>query len=132
MAYNITEFFKKIGAPMTQPRWSWGGRRADGVLVFRCWSNVPAEFNYSKRECLMGYGVVDTKSAGYPERCRMVAEFLAGARGYVVFGEATPGCIKTRSLNMDSVFPIIGHRLGDNGEVWVKFGKPIPARELMS
>jgi len=33
---------------------------------------------------------------------------------------------------MDSVFPIIGHRLGDNGEVWVKFGKPIPARELMS
>ena len=36
---GITAMFKRLGAPLVNSRWSWGGVRQDGSVVLRVWQN---------------------------------------------------------------------------------------------
>ncbi|MNG74488.1 hypothetical protein D3C76_1120100 [compost metagenome] len=40
-----SEFFKSLGAPLKNTRWSWGARRSDGALVLRIWKDRTKEFD---------------------------------------------------------------------------------------
>lgn len=37
---NITTLFKFLGAPLNNPRWSWGAVRPDGTVVLRVWAQT--------------------------------------------------------------------------------------------
>jgi hypothetical protein len=136
------EFYKKINAPL-HSMYSWGGRRPNGDIVFSVWWNVPQEFNYKRREALIGY-TKEFRTAVYndsvdsfyaKEREQMVQEYLSGSRGYLVMREQMPvksGGVTTKSMRTDVLFPIIDHRVGEYGEVWAIFGSPIKSSKFYS
>lgn len=126
---TISTFFERIGAPLANIRWSWGGVRKDGAVVLRVWQNETVRRDGGLWVQLTHHEVFknDQSNYGYVERNRHVDLIRNGAACYMVMCEAEdlskePRVIK--SFNNRELFK--GDELAQlNGDVWIK----VSARE---
>lgn len=129
-----TEMFKRLGAPLANPRWSWGSIRENDKAVFlRVWQDRKTKQDgrwfmmVTHREKYLG----DERNLGYQERLDHVAKIRAGAPCFMVMclaEDANAAPRKVKSFNSDEVF--VGGRVIElNGDTWVEMAarKPVSA-----
>lgn len=129
---SITALFEKLGAPLANSRWSWGGVREDGSVVLRVWQNETKRFDGRTHIQLTHRAVFAGREGnlGYQERNRHVEQIQAGARCYMVMCEpkstqAVPREI--RGFNEREVF-VAGDVIEHEGDLWA----PIADRKPVS
>src|SRR5688572_27339432 len=90
-----SEAFEMRGVKLHNPRWSWGGVRADGTVVFTIWANEIAQDGNSCRYLLWapnhdGRSPWSDKPGG-KERLRHCKLALAngGGEGVLIYGETS-------------------------------------------
>ncbi|MHB1403171.1 MAG: hypothetical protein ACYCWB_12310 [Thiobacillus sp.] len=86
---SITALFEKLGAPLANSRWSWGGIREDGSVVLRVWQNETKRIGDKTHVQLTHRAVFAGRedNLGYQERNRHVEHIRAGAHCYMVMCE---------------------------------------------
>ncbi|WP_238347311.1 hypothetical protein [Pseudomonas taiwanensis] len=77
-----SEFFKRLGAPLANARWSWGGSRADGAVVLRVWQDRKRKHDGRWYMMLTHHSKYahDLDNLGYRERNAHVASIRSGAK----------------------------------------------------
>jgi hypothetical protein len=87
---SISKLFEKIGAPLANVRWSWGGVRSDDAVVLRVWQNETKRRDGKLWAQLTHHQefVGREKDLGYQERNRHVGLIAAGSACYLVMCEA--------------------------------------------
>ncbi|WP_312301400.1 hypothetical protein [Stutzerimonas nitrititolerans] len=79
---SLTQFFAKIGAPLKNPRWSWGGVREDGTVILRVWQDRKIKHegaHYMQLSHLQKYGE-GQDNLGYMERLEHIKFIQSGAK----------------------------------------------------
>lgn len=129
---NITALFEKLGAPLANSRWSWGGVRGDGSVVLRVWQNETRRIDGKLHIQLTHHEVFAGRedNLGYQERNRHAEQIRSGACCYMVMCEpkstqAVPREIK--GFNEREVF-VAGEVIEYDGDLWA----PIADRKPVS
>jgi hypothetical protein len=131
MHMSISEMFAKVGAPLVNIRWSWGGMRPDGAVFLRVWQNETKRRDGNTWAQLTHHQefLGREKDLGYQERNRHVDCVLSGAPCFLVMCEArdlneVPRVIK--SFNERELF-VAGAHTEYEGDTWVMISarKPI-------
>lgn len=87
---TISTAFKKLGAPLNNPRWSWGALRKDGTVVLRVWAETVFKIEEKNYVQVLGpdWQQIDENglriSHGLDERKSHVALLEAGAKSILV------------------------------------------------
>jgi hypothetical protein len=133
-------FFEALGAPLHNPRWSWGAvRPSDGAVILRVWSDemrvadgrqvVQVTFNHAF--------AADPGNAGFRERAKHVALLLAGSPCLLVMCDAVDPAASPRKVKrFDSTGVYRGGGLVEiEGGWWVEKREHVPfadAREQVA
>ncbi|OFS71171.1 hypothetical protein HMPREF3173_18930 [Pseudomonas sp. HMSC08G10] len=131
-----SEFFKRLGAPLKNTRWSWGAHRADGALVLRVWKDRTQQFDGRPFAMLTHHNrYADNQgNLGYKERNGHVEEIRAGTPCYMVMCQVediTASPRQIRSFDQDNVY--LGGALHESqGDWWIEIVQPIPAADLFT
>jgi hypothetical protein len=129
---NQTDFFEMLGAPLTNPRWSWGAiRPEDGTVFLRVWADQMRMHSGSRFVQVTRPEWVG--GPAYSERLQHVDRIRDGARCYLIICEATdPSVISPRKIkqfNDTKVLP--GGRLVNlDGDWWVEVLPGVPVKEV--
>src|SRR5687768_5825819 len=122
---SISDFFKKLGAPLKNTRWSWGAiRPADEAVFLRVWQDrkiVRERVIYMMVTHHEKYAN-DEAALGYQERMQHVSKLRAGSRCYMVMclaknPNASPR--KIRSFDHDRIF-VGGSLVEHDGDTYVE------------
>ena len=130
---SITRFFERLGAPLVNNRWSWGGRRAsDGTVFLRVWQDLKY-FENGERYMLLDGGVrEDRRNPGYQERLKHIEAVRRGAPCFLVMCIARDVAERPRVIqdfHDEDVF--VGGELAErNGEVWIRVAGRKPIGEV--
>src|SRR5262249_34910804 len=131
-----TDFFNMLGAPLTNPRWSWGGvRPEDGTVFLKVWKDqmrtddgaIFAQITYHSR--------FQGRRDNFRHRARIeqVNQVRGGARCYLVECEAADPTVRPsriRWFNTAEVFP--GGRIVElDGDCWIEMLPPVPVQDVM-
>lgn len=131
---SITEFFKKVGAPLKNSRWSWGAIREDGSVVLRVWQERKKRINEKWYMLIINYDKYkDNKShPGYKERVEQIDLIKKGAECYMVMCLAKNKDTFPReiqSYNRDDLF-VGGELYEDNNGVYIELKGRTSARKI--
>ena len=135
---NQTIFFIMLGAPLKNPRWSWGAvRPEDGAVFLRVWQDRMRVYDGSqfaqvtftthpgRHRCGPDHG--------HRERLKQVDRVRDGAPCYLILCHAIdPTAIprRTRDFNPAEVFP--GGRVVElDGDWWVQMLPGMAVQEVM-
>jgi hypothetical protein len=122
---TLTDLFKYLGAPLKNPRWSWGAvRPEDGTVVLRVWKDRTTRVNGKRymqvthRDRYKG----DTTNPGNNEREGHIQRVTSGAKVIMVMCEVEnpmshPRDIKT--FDKRDVFPG-GQLIEADGDWWLE------------
>lgn len=124
---SLTDFFKLLGAPLVNSRWSWGAQRpSDGAVFLRVWQDLK-RFEGEQRFMLLdrhgnGNDPEASSNLGYQERRRHIEEIRAGKRCYLVMciakdTEARPRAV--REFHDEDIF-VGGKIVQDHSGVWIE------------
>jgi hypothetical protein len=129
------DLFATLGAPLANPRWSWGAvRSSDGAVFLRVWQD-----RVRKQESALFVQVThnerfkdDPDNLGYQERLKHVEQIRQGARCIMVMCEAadvnaSPRVVK--DYNKEEVFPG-GKIIQLDGDWWVELLPRVSIRDL--
>jgi len=129
---SLTQFFEKIGAPLKNPRWSWGSVREDGTVVLRVWQDRKIKHDgthYMQLSHLQKYSK-GQDNLGYMERLDHIKRIKDGARCYMVMclakdPDSSPREI--RSFNKNNLF--LGGKLVEIDQDWfIEISASIPVQ----
>lgn len=119
---SITALFEKMGAPLANSRWSWGGVRKDGSVVLRVWQNETRRIDGKLHIQLTHHKefVGREDNLGYQERNRHTEKIRSGSRCYMVMCE--PKSTQTvpreiKNFNESEVF-VAGDAVEYDGDLW--------------
>ena len=135
-AMTQKDLFAALGAPLANPRWSWGAVRPDGVVFLRVWQDhverrkgnvlVKIAFRATPKEDHEG------DSLGHRERLQHVERIKEGATTFLIMCQAedvTAAPRKVKDFEHENVFR--GGRLRKiAGECWIELGARIPVRDV--
>lgn len=119
---SITAMFERLGAPLNNSRWSWGGVRQDGSVVLRVWQNEAKRIEGKMYIQLTHYAefVGKEDNYGYQERLRHVSQIHSGARCYMVMCESQkPISVPRKIKGFDKDVLIAGGIIEHKGDWWV-------------
>ena len=130
-----TDFFKYLGAPLANPRWSWGARRdSDGTLFLRVWQDETRKFDGKLYVQVTAHDWFknDQGNLGYAERVRHVEALRQGAPAFAVMcvakdTNASPRVIQTFDRNNLFVGGSLRH---EGAEEWLELKGRKPVSEL--
>jgi hypothetical protein len=126
---SITKLFGSLGAPLKNPRWSWGSEAPCGTVFLRVWQSETAFIDgrlcvrLTDRHLFEG-----TKNLGYKERISHIERIRAGALAYCIFCEPVDPAVEPKTIKtfVDThLFPgtvLVEH----GGDVWLEFGLRVP------
>ena len=123
---SVTTFFASLGAPLVNPRWSWGAlRRSDGTIFLRVWQDLKLIEDGQSLMLLDGRNADIQDALGYKERQRHIESIRNGARCFLVMctvddPKASPR--KIREFNDQEVFAG-GEIVERNGKVYIRRGE---------
>lgn len=131
---SITALFEKLGAPLANSRWSWGGVREDGAVVLRVWQNETRRIGDKLHIQLTHRAVFSGRedNLGYQERNRHVEQIRAGARCYMVMCEPKNTQVEPREIkgfNEREVF-VAGDMVEHEGDLWVPIADRKPVSQV--
>ena len=134
---SISEFFRRLGAPLANHMWSWGAvRAADGAVFLRVWQDQEQRIDGKWFMKITHHAYFSDKppNLGWQERLAQVELVRQGAPCYLVMCEAkdvraSPRSIK--SFNDRDVF-VGGQLIELDGDWWVERAGRVAARELMA
>lgn len=131
---SITALFEKLGAPLANSRWSWGGMRGDGSVVLRVWQNETRRIDGKFYVQLTHHEVFAGRedNLGYQERNRHVKQTQAGARCYMVMCEAEEPKTDPRKIKRfekNSVL-VAGELIEHEGDLWAPIADRKPASQV--
>ena len=132
---TLSTFFKSLGAPFVNARWSWGAVRAeDGVLFLRVWEDdVQRIDNAQWVRVAANAQYAGSSDDGWLERQKHLESIRAGAKCFLVFvfakdKSAVPRDVK--SFLDDAV--IEGTEIAEfEGDTRIRMGRRIPAQQQM-
>jgi hypothetical protein len=131
---TITDFFKHLGAPLKNQRWSWGSVRDDKVIFLRVWQDETKKIEgvYCSMVTAHKWFAHDPDNLGHAERLRQVDAIAAGALSYMIMCEAEDKDASPRVIakfNRDDLF--VGGKLRTiDGEQWIEHTGKIAASSL--
>lgn len=131
-----TDLFAALGAPLANPRWSWGAVRPDGVVFLRVWQdevkkrkgNLFVKITYTGST----EGDHEGNSLGYRERLQHVDRIREGATTFLIMCQAqdvTAAPRKVQDFEHENVFRG-GRLIKSAGACWIELGPRIPIREI--
>jgi hypothetical protein len=133
---SISNLFDKLGAPLANVRWSWGGLSPDSAVVLRVWQNETKKRDGKLWAQLTHHQEFfgKEKDLGYQERNRHVALVAAGAPCYLIMCEArdlneVPRVIK--AFNERELF-VAGEHTEFEGNTWVEITTRRPITDLFT
>jgi hypothetical protein len=134
-AVNQTEFFEMLGAPLTNPRWSWGAiRPGDGAVFLKVWRDRMRTHD-GARFAKVTFHVTfrdDPDNFRHRARVEQVAQVRAGSPCYLIECEAADPAARPRRIqwfNTAEVFP--GGRVVElDGDWWVEMLPAVPVSEV--
>jgi putative restriction endonuclease len=133
---SISKFFIMLGAPLANPRWSWGAPRgSDGAIFLRVWQDRKLIESGRTLMLIDAYSKSgdDAKNLGCQERLRHIESIRAGAPCFLVMCsvvdvEAVPRRIK--DFNEQEVF-VAGKIVEMDGLVWIEMGGRRPVSTII-
>ncbi|ABO60215.1 HNH endonuclease (plasmid) [Burkholderia vietnamiensis] len=132
MAKAITQFFRDLGYPFKNPRWSWGARRND-VIILRTWAD---EYSGKTRQVVVldPDRFDDDESYGFDERIgHLRAIWAGGCAAYTVIVEAADTNARPRkiaSYRDDAIFVIKGLDVRDDGAIVADLSELVEVRRI--
>jgi hypothetical protein len=130
-----TQYFKWLGAPLVNPRWSWGSVRSDETVFLRVWQDETLKHEdkrYYMRVTKHEAFAQDQDNLGYQERLKHIELVRKGAKCYLVMCEANPEKLPEREIkdfNANEVF-LAGTLIELNGDFWLEYTSRIPSRTI--
>jgi hypothetical protein len=131
---SISHFFKdRLGAPLSNTRWSWGAVNAQtGQVFLRVWVDERQTVGSTDQIHLLGSDW-NRRSPGYPERERQVALLRSSAGGYGVLCVAqnphTRGARKIKEFD-DQMLLKFGSLIERDGAVYATIVGSVPVERL--
>lgn len=130
----ITALFEKLGAPLANSRWSWGGVREDGAVVLRVWQNETQHIGDKLYVQLTHRAVFSGRenNLGYQERNRHVEQIRMGARCYMVMCKPKSTQDEPRRIKEfkeHEVF-VAGDIVEYEGDLWVPIADRKPVSQV--
>jgi hypothetical protein len=112
---KITDYFRSLGAPLANQRWSWGAvRESDGVVFLRVWQDQILSID-GVRTALVAdhhWHAKNPQHPGYQEGMRQLEAIRGGAPSYLIMCVAKNAAAELRDIdkyNRDHLF--VGARL---------------------
>ena len=131
---SLTDFFKSLGAPLANSRWSWGGVRPDGTVVLRVWQDEHERHEGQRCMRVTYHSRFEEvrASQGYPERMRHLELVRSGATCYLVMCKANPALLPRREVmdfDQADVF-LAGSPIDVEGDTWLPLKARVAAHSL--
>lgn len=78
---TLTEFYKRLGAPLANQRWSWGSTRSDGTVVLRVWQDRTEKIDGKQHVIIANHNnhAYTENNRGYTERVKHIEEIHNGS-----------------------------------------------------
>ena len=130
-----SDFFRYLGAPLANQRWSWGAvRQADNVVVLRVWQDETRKFDGKLHVMVTAHQwfADDPGNLGDVERLRHLDAIRAGLRAFAVMCVAADPRESPRRIskfNRDELF-VGGTLRTEDGEEWLELTGRVPASTL--
>jgi len=129
-------FFERLGAPLANPRWSWGAeRKEDGTVFLRVWQDeckkIDGKF-FMRLTANEYFEKNDPANLGYQERLRHIGLVENGAMAYMTICEAKDVSAIPRSVkkyNDKEVF-LGGLLIDRNGDKWLELKGRFPIKDV--
>lgn len=135
MQASITDFFRKLGADLTNPRWSWGAvRKTDGAVFLRVWQDRKRKHDgkwYMMATHNQKY--FGSSSNGWLERLSQVEIIKKGAPCYLIMCEAVDVQAESRvikSYDDKDVF-LGGQIITADGDEWIELAARLPISNVL-
>jgi hypothetical protein len=130
-----TDFFKWLGAPFSNARWSWGAmRESDQALFLRVWQDETRKIDGKLHVMVTArqWYADHPNNLGHVERLRHLEAIRVGAHSYAVMCvakdiEASPRVIHT--FNRDELF-VGGNLRTVDGEDWLELIGRVPSAKV--
>ncbi|HKX91460.1 MAG TPA: hypothetical protein VJM15_03435 [Sphingomicrobium sp.] len=127
-----TQHFKDLGAPLRNPRWSWGAEGESGSIILRAWRDEIEPINGRDHIRLTNNAVYNASPhPGWRERLRHIQQLREGAVGYVVVCTAqkrTKSNRRLKSFDHEHLYRVI--RVVDlSGDQWAELGEAVPIEQ---
>jgi hypothetical protein len=132
---TLSTFFKSLGAPFVNARWSWGAvRPEDGVLFLRVWEDEVQRIDGAQWVRVAANAqYAGSSDDGWLERVKHLDSIRGGSKCFLVFVFAKDKAAVPRDVKSfldDAV--IEGTEIAEfDGDTRIRLGRRIPAQELM-
>jgi len=132
---SVTDFFRRLGAPLVNPQWSWGAQRpSDGAVFLRVWQNEKLVENGRLHFLILSDIDAARASArlGYTERLKHIEAVRSGAPCFLVVIIAKDIAASPRKIaDFHDEYVFVGEELVErNGSLWVKVAGRKPVSEV--
>lgn len=133
---SISEYFRRLGAPLVNHMWSWGAVRApDGAVFLRVWQDRERKIDGRWYTMVLSNAAaaLDSGNLGRQERTEQLQAVRGGARCYLVMCEATDVNAAPRSIKSfnDQELFVGGKFIELDGDWWIERAGRVSAREAM-
>ncbi len=132
-----SDYFKRLGAPLANVRWSWGAVRDDGSVVLRVWQDATRHQDgklFVQLSHLEKYGDGrGSDNLGYSERLQHIELIRRGAKAYLVMclaEDPTASPREIKSFNSKEVF-VGGELRVIDGDSWLELANRVPAESVV-
>ncbi|HEY1784224.1 MAG TPA: hypothetical protein VGG30_01700 [Pirellulales bacterium] len=132
---TLSTFFKSLGAPFVNARWSWGAvRPEDGALFLRVWEDEVRRIDNTQWVRVAANAqYAGSNDDGWLERLAHLDRIRGGAKCFLVFVAAKDKNAMPRGVKSfldDAV--IEGTKIAEfDGDTRIQLGRRIPAQQQM-
>ena len=103
---SLTDFYRKLGAPLTNNRWSWGSTMQDGTVLLRVWQDRVEKIDGKRYVVVANHNIeaYTPNNLGYKERLDHLRTASAGSNCLLIMclakdPEVNPRSIKSYNKN---------------------------------
>ena len=130
---SITDYFKLLGAPLANQRWSWGAvRESDKAVFLRVWQDQVRKIDGTMFALVADHAwhANNPSHPGYRERLAHIAAIRGGAKGYLIMCAVKDKTAEPRdiqSFDRESLF-VAGRLRGDEIEERLELSSKVTSR----
>jgi len=131
---SVSALFARLGAPLRNVRYSWGGVRPDGTVILRVWQDETGKIDGKRCVQITNHEFFQGKSPnlGYEERNRQIELIRSGASCWMIMCEQVqPPRVPREIYQFNGNELFVGGALVDHeGETWIEWVHRIPVQSV--